>query len=174
MSLSTELLIAAAVVGSVVLQFGEHKLHIWRLVLPIGIVAVFAGKYLTGFPTQGNDLLFELSGAALGIASGLAAGALLEVRRDSEGAILVKAGLANLALWIAIFGARLVFAWFATNSPSFDHQLGVFSYQHQITGAAAWTAFFILQAVLMVGVRALYVGARAFRTALPAAASVAA
>jgi hypothetical protein len=161
MNLSTELLIAALVVASVVLQFGQHRLSLWRLLLPVVIVGFFATRYLTGFPTEGNDLIFELVGAGIGVVCGVAAGALLGVRRDVQGRVLVTAGIANIALWVAIFGARLVFAWFATNSASFDHALGVFSHQHQITGQAAWTAFFILQAILMIAVRTVFVGARA-------------
>jgi hypothetical protein len=174
MPITTELLIAGLVVASVVMQFGVHRLSPWRIVMPVVIVAVFAGRYLPGIPTQGNDLVFELVGAGLGIACGLAAGALIGVRRSADGKILVTAGLANVALWVAIFGARLVFVWLAQNSPSFDHQLGVFSSQHQITGEAAWTTFFVLQAILMVAVRAAYVGIRALTAPSPALTQLAA
>ena len=161
MPITTELLIAALVVTSVIMQFGVHRLSPWRVILPVVIVGVFAGRYLTGIPTQGNDLIFELVGAGLGIACGLAAGVLIGVRRDGDGHILVTAGIANVVLWVAIFGARLVFVWLAQNSASFDHELGVFSYQHHITGEPAWTTFFVLQAILMVSVRAAFVGVRA-------------
>lgn len=174
MPITTELLIAALVVTSVIMQFGVHRLSPWRLLLPVVIVGVFAGRYLTGIPTQGNDPIFELIGAALGIACGLAAGALIGVRRDGDGRILVTAGIANLVLWVTIFGARLLFVWLAQNSASFDHQLGVFSYQHQITGEAAWTTFFVLQAILMVGVRAAFVGVRALMAAAEMPARLAA
>ena len=174
MPITTELLIAGLVVASVVMQFGVHRLSPWRIVMPVVIVAVFAGRYLSGIPTQGNDLVFELVGAGLGIACGLAAGALIGVRRSGDGRILVTAGLANVALWVAIFGARLAFVWLAQNSRSFDHQLGIFSYQHQITGEAAWTTFFVLQAILMVAVRAAYVGIRALTAPSPVPAQLAA
>lgn len=174
MDLKTELLIAALIVGSVLLQFGERKLVWWRLVLPLAIVGYFAAKYLTGFPTQGNDLLFELTGAMIGIATGLIAGALMGVRRTEQDQILVRAGIAYAALWIVVFGARIAFAWVATNNAAFDRQLGLFSYQHQITGEAAWTAFFILQAVLMVAVRSGLVGVRALLAKRPHYQSLAA
>ena len=164
MDLSTELLIAALIVGSVLLQFGAHRFSLWRLVLPLGIVGWVGWKYLAGFPTQGNDLIFELAGAGIGVAAGLVASALMGVGRNAKGQVMLTAGVAYAAFWILVFAARIGFAWLATNSPSFDHQLGLFSYQNHITGPAAWTAFFILQAVVMVVVRSLVVGARALLT----------
>ena len=162
MDLTTELLIAGLIVGSVLLQFGEHRVSPWRLVLPLAIVGYFAARYLTGFPTAGNDLVFELTGAGIGIVTGAIAAALTGVRRDARGDVFVTAGVLYVAFWIAVFAARIGFAVAATNSHDFARQLGSFSYQYGITGAAAWTAFFILQAVLMVGVRTVVVGARAF------------
>src|ERR1700739_2520935 len=108
MNLGTEVLIAALIIASVVLQFGEHRLSLWRLLMPIVIVGHFTTRSMTGFPTQGDDLIFELIGAGIGVATGLAAGALLGVRRDFQGRILVTAGIANIAFWATIFGARLV------------------------------------------------------------------
>jgi len=160
MDLSTEILIAVLIVGSVLLQFGEHRYQAWRLLAPLAIVAYFATRYLSGIPTQGNDLLFEIAGAAIGIVTGVVAALLMGVRRDAKGDAILTAGVLYAGFWIVVFGARLAFAFAATNSHEFDRQLGLFSYQHQITGAAAWAAFFIFQAVLMVVVRSLIVGAR--------------
>jgi hypothetical protein len=173
MNLSTEILIAALIVGSVLLQFGEHKMTLWRLLLPLGIVAWAAARYLTGFPTEGNDLLFELAGLAIGVATGLIAAVLMGVRRAEKGQVWLTAGIAYAAFWIVIFGARIAFAWLATNSSAFERQIGLFSYYNHITGAAAWTAFFILQAIAMVVVRSLVVGVRAL-LAPPAEAQIAA
>ena len=162
MDLKTELLIAGLIVGSVLLQFGERRVSVWRIVLPLGIVGYFAAKYLTGFPTEGNDLIFELIGAGLGVVTGAIAAALTGVRRNARGDVLITAGVLYAAFWIAVFAARIGFAVAATNNHDFVRQLGIFSYQHGITGAAAWTAFFILQAVLMVAVRTIVVGVRAY------------
>ena len=165
MNLSTEVLIAVLIVGSVLLQFGDHRLALWRLVAPLAIVGYFGAKYLTGFPTAGHDVIFELAGAAIGVVTGIVAAALMGIRRDAQGSIIVSTGILYAAFWIVVFGARIAFAYAATNSADFARQLGTFSYQYGITGAAAWTAFFILQAVLMVGVRTVIVGARAFLSA---------
>lgn len=162
MDLTTQLLIAVAIVGSVLLQFGERRLALWRLLLPLAIVGYFGVKYLNGFPTAGHDLIFEFSGAAIGIVTGVIAAVLMGVRRDAQGNILVSAGILYAAFWIVVFGARIAFAYAATNSTDFARQIGTFSYQFGITGAAAWTAFFILQAVLMVGVRTAVVAGRAY------------
>ena len=162
MDLSTEILIAVLIVGSVLLQFGEHRVSAWRLVLPLGIAGYFASRYLTGVPTAGNDLIFELVGAGIGIVTGAIAAALTGVRRDGQRNLIVTTGVLYAGFWIVVFAARIGFAVAATNSSAFVRQLGIFSYQHGITGAAAWTAFFILQAVLMVAVRTIVVGARAF------------
>ena len=162
MDLSTQIVIAVLIVGSVLLQFGDHRLALWRLISPVAIVAFVGVKYLTGFPTAGTDLIFELSGAAIGIITGLVAAVLMGVGRDTRGNVIVSAGIAYAAFWIVVFGARIAFAYAATNSANFARQLGIFSYQHGITGAAAWTAFFILQAILMVGVRTAVVAGRAY------------
>ncbi|HVH64402.1 MAG TPA: hypothetical protein VM674_00070 [Candidatus Acidoferrum sp.] len=161
MDLTTSVLIAVAIVASVLLQFGERRMNVWRALLPLGIVGWVGVKYLTPFPTAGNDLLFELTGAALGVVTGVIAAVLTGVRRDGQGNVLLTAGVIYAAYWIAIFGARIAVALAATNSPDFDRQLGLFSYQHDITGPAAWTAFFVLQAIMMVGVRTVIVLVRA-------------
>jgi hypothetical protein len=162
MSLTTELLIAAGIITSMALQLGEHRASARRLLGPLAIVTGFAVFYLKGVPTSGNDGLFVMAGVGLGALLGSLAALLMDVRRNAAGQVVFSAGLAYLALWIVVFGSRLAFAFAATNSPTVMHQIGVFSYQHGITSAAAWTAFFILQAIVMVGVRTVIVGARAY------------
>lgn len=159
MSVTTELLIAAAIIVSVALQFGDHQLTWQRLLLPLAIVAGFAIYYLKTIPTSGGDGLFTLAGLVTGIVLGSAAGALIRMRRDA-GRLMVTAGVAYLALWIVVFGARLAFALIATNSPETFRQLFIWAYEHGIS-EAGWTAAFMLQAIAMVGVRTLTVVGRA-------------
>lgn len=157
MDLTSQILIAALVVGSIAFQYGRRQLNLLRLALPIAGVAYAGARYLTGIPTEGGDLLFAtvglLSGAALGVFSSW----LMGVERVAGKTYLV-AGVAYVAMWVAVFAARLAFAWGVQNV--FGHQVGVFSYQHQLT-AAGWIAFFILQAIAMVAARTVVIGARA-------------
>ena len=56
----------------------------------------------------------------------------------------MHAGAAYGGLWIAVIGGRCVFAYGAEHW--FGRAIGEFSMTHQITGADAWTAAFILMA----------------------------
>ena len=159
MNSGTELLIAAAIIGSMLLQFGTHPASIRRLVTPLAIVAAFAVIYLKTVPTSGNDGLFALSGAVIGLVLGGAAAVLMKVRRGADGRALLVAGLPYIALWVVVFGARLAFVEIATNSPDTLRQLFIWAYEQGIT-QNGWTAFFMLQAVVMVGLRTLVTGVR--------------
>ena len=159
MNVQTELLIAVAIIGSMVLQFGEHRVTWHRLLAPVAIVIGFAVFYLKAIPTSGNDGLFTLVGVTLGIVLGALAAALMRVGRDTSGRRVTKAGLAYVSLWTVVFGGRLAFALVATNSPETLRQLFIWTYQHGIT-QTGWTAFLMLQAIAMVGLRTVVVWAR--------------
>lgn len=161
MSVWQEFLITAAIVVSMALQFGEHALSWRRLLIPLAIVAGFAVYYLKAIPTSGGDGLFTLVGVAIGVVLGTAAGLLMGVRREATGRVVTTAGIAYVALWVIVFGARLAFVQVATNSPQDLRDVFIWAYQHGIT-QAGWTAFFILQALVMVGLRTGVVAARAF------------
>jgi hypothetical protein len=161
MSVWQEFLIAAAVIVSVVSQFGERPLNWIRVMLPLAIVTGFALYYLKAVPTSGGDAWFTLGGLVVGLVSGAIAAALMGLRREN-GRLIVSAGLAYVAFWIAVFGARLAFAVIATNSPETLRQLFVWSYEHGIT-EVGWTAAFFAQAIAMVGLRTLLVAFRAVR-----------
>jgi len=159
MSVQQEFLIAAAIIVSMALQFGEHPLSWRRVLLPLVIVGGFAVYYLKAIPTSGNDGLFTAGGLVAGIALGAIAAALMGVRHAS-GRVILTAGIAYVALWVVVFAARFAFAVIATDSPDTLRDLFVWSFQHGIT-QAGWTAAFILQALAMVGVRTIVVLARA-------------
>jgi hypothetical protein len=154
MNITTEILIAVAIVGSILLQFGSHAIDWRRVALPLLIVSGFAVYYLKGIPTGGNDLLFTLAGLGLGVLLGAVAGVLMGVRRDTTGRVILTAGVAYAALWIVVFAARLGFVLIAQNSPSTFRDLFIWAFQHGIT-EEGWTDFFLLQALAMVGVRTL-------------------
>jgi hypothetical protein len=127
-----------------------------RFTLPLLLVAVAAGVFLRNVPTAGNDLGLELAGVAAGAVLGLVAAALVRVHRDTTGRLVMRAGAAYAALWIAVIGGRCVFAYGADHW--FGRAIGEFSMTHRITGADAWTAAFILMALAMVVVRVAATG----------------
>ncbi len=168
MNIWQEFLIAAAIIVSMALQFGEHPLSWRRVLLPLVIVGGFAVYYLKAIPTSGNDGLFTLGGAVLGLALGTVAAMLMRVRLES-GRVILSAGIAYVALWVIVFGARFAFALVATNSPDTLRQLFIWTYEHGIT-ETGWVAALMLQAITMVGIRTLVVMGRSVMVAkrLPA------
>jgi len=134
--------------------------------VPALVVAAVAATYLRDLPTLGSDVALELAGLAVGAALGVAAAGLTRVHR-ADGRLVVTAGKGFALLWVGVVGGRVAFAEWATHTGA--RAVGEFSARHQITGADAWTAAFVLMAVAMVVVRygatALVVGARARRTA---------
>ena len=85
--------------------------------------------------------------------------------------MVMRAGLAYAALWIAVIGGRILFAYGADHW--FPRAIGRFSMTHQITGADAWTAAFILMALVMVLVRVTVSGVMTLRAARRPAAALA-
>lgn len=149
-------------------NLGTRTVSRARFTLPLLLVAVAAAVFLRDVPTAGHDLGLELAGIAAGALLGLVAAALVRVHRDATGRLVMRAGAAYAVLWIAVIGGRCMFAYGA------DHWLrraiGEFSMTHQITGADAWTAAFVLMALAMVITRVAATGvatARAARRPVP-------
>jgi hypothetical protein len=132
-------------------NLGTRTVSRSRFTLPLLLVAVAAGVFLRNVPTVGHDIALEVAGVAAGAVLGLVAAALVRVRRDAAGRLVMRAGAAYAALLIAVIGGRCVFAYGADHW--FRAAIGRFSMTHQITGADAWTAAFILMALTMVVVR---------------------
>ena len=128
------------------------------------VVAGYA--YLRGLPTIGNDTRLELAGLTAGAVLGIVAALFVRVERGANGSIVTRAGAAFAALWIVVIGGRMVFAYGAEHW--FGRAVGEFSMTHQITGADAWTAAFILMALAMVVVRVAATGVATAVAALAA------
>lgn len=151
-------------------QLGRHTLSPRRFLLPLVAVVVVAFTYLKGVPTVGGDLPFEIVCALIGAAFGLLAASLVHVERDARtGKLVTQAGIAYAAVWAFVFGGRLAFGWAASNV--WQSAVVRFSIDHAITGAAAWTAAFVLMAIAMVATRTVVLAARALwvRQLAPAA-----
>ena len=132
-------------------NLGTRTVRRSRFTLPLLLVAIAAVVFLRDVPTLGNDLALEVVGVVAGAVLGLVAAALVRVDRDSSDQLVMRAGLAYAALWIAVIGGRMLFAYGADHW--FSGGIGQFSSDHAITGADAWTATFILMALSMVVVR---------------------
>ncbi|HXT36302.1 MAG TPA: hypothetical protein VN837_12060 [Chloroflexota bacterium] len=141
-------------------QLGRRSLSLRRFLLPLVAVVAVAFSYLKGIPTAGGDLSFEIICTLIGVAFGLLATSLVRVERDGQtGRLMTQAGIAYAAVWLVAFGGRLAFGWAA--SSVWQRQVGQFSFDHQITGADAWTAAFVLMAIAMVATRTVGLAARA-------------
>ena len=150
-------------------NLGTRPLTRGRLLLPVALVGVAAWFLLRDLPTLGNDPGLEIVGAATGVVLGVVAGLLVRVRADGSGALVTHAGAGYAALWVAVIGGRVAFAYGADHW--FPSAIGRFSITHQITGADAWTAAFVLMALAMVLVRVVTTAAAA-RAARPAPRTV--
>jgi hypothetical protein len=144
-------------------NLGTRTVSRARFALPLLLVAVAAAVFLRDVPTAGNDVGLELAGVGVGAVLGLVAAALVRVDRNRAGRLVMRAGAAYAALWIAVIGGRCVFAYGADHW--FGRQIGEFSMTHRITGADAWTAAFILMALAMVVVRVAATGVTTARVA---------
>jgi hypothetical protein len=157
---TTEIITFAGLAALVIAtQVGRHQFSLRRLLLPI-LAAGFVGyHYLHSVPTVGGDLDFEVSLSIAGALCGMLAAGLMNVERDERtGQVVTEAGPAYASLWVIIFGGRLAFAWAASNL--WSHQVAQFSFQHAISGSAAWTAAFVLMALSMVVARTAAVALR--------------
>ena len=144
-----------------------------RLALPVLLVLVAGAVFLHDMPTAGHDVALEVAGAGAGVLLGVAAAALVRVERNRVGRLVMRAGAAYAALWVAVIGGRMLFAYGADHW--FPAAIGRFSMTHQITGGDAWTAAFILLSLSMVLTRVAASGvliARASRRPAPTAGLV--
>jgi hypothetical protein len=119
-----------------------------RLMLPVLLVVAAGAVFLRDVPTAGHDVALDVDGIGAGVVLGVVAGVLVRVDRDRIGRLVMRAGAAYAALWVAVIGGRILFAYGADHW--FPAAIGRFSMSHQITGADAWTAAFVLLSLSMV------------------------
>ncbi len=141
-------------------NLGSRALTRRRFTVPLFVVAAAGWFYLSDAPTLGNDGMLELAGLLAGVALGTLAAFTVRVRREGD-RVVATAGVAFAALWVAVIGGRVLFAYGADHW--FPRAIGEFSRDHFITGADAWTAAFVLMALAMVVSRLAVTGLRALR-----------
>lgn len=136
------------VVLTVVLEadLGTRKITWMRLARPVVVAGVIISFYLKGVADSGSGLALELGLAALGIVLGLAAGAVFGVFRDADGFPRSRAGAGYAALWVAVIGARIGFAYATSHSRSLQVWLGT----HHVTGAALTDALIFMAAGMLL------------------------
>lgn len=158
-----ELLLNLGVLAFVLVSgLGTRALTRRRFRLPIVIVVAVGFIFLRTVPTSGNDVGLEVALGLVGVAFGALAGGLMAVRRDPvDGSLVTKAAALYAALWIAVIGARILFAYGSEHW--FPGQIATFSREHAITGASAWTAAFVIMAIAMVATRLVVTGLKASR-----------
>ena len=136
------------VVLTVVLEadLGTRKITWMRLARPVVVAGVIISFYLKGVAGSGSALALELGLAALGIVLGIAAGAAFGVFRDSRGVPRSRAAAGYAALWIAVIGARIGFAYATSHSRSLQVWLGT----HHVSGAALTDALIFMAAGMLL------------------------
>jgi hypothetical protein len=139
-----------ALILVVLRQIRWSRIDAMTVLVPLGIVAFVAYKYLSPIPTGGNDLLVIGAFAAVGTALGIAGGLATHVRVD-QGKVFVRAGFVAAGLWILSMGGRLAFTLWLEHGGG--PTLMRFSEQHQITSVQAWVSALILMVLCEVGTR---------------------
>ena len=146
---TAEWILNCTLLGWVLLRnLGTRPVTRSTYLVPLAVVAVAAGVYLRVVPGGGHDHLLELTGVGAGVVFGLAASAATGFLRDGSGRLLARAGVAFAAVWVVAIGGRIAFAELATHG--WGPAVARFSVAHQITGADAWRAAFVLMALVMV------------------------
>ncbi|GAA1995450.1 hypothetical protein [Catenulispora subtropica] len=140
------IIVLASVLGT---DLGRRKVGAARLLRPMIAAAVIVPLYVKHPATDGTGLVLELAGAAVGLLLGLAAAALLKVRRDEAGVVRTQAGAWYAALWTAVIGARLMFSYGANHW--FTHQLGTWMYDHRVTVDALTDTLIVMAIAMLLG-----------------------
>ena len=153
---TTDWIIDIALILIVIRQLREEQLTLRFVLLPLGIVAFVAHKYLHAVPTSGHDLVLVGLALALGTVFGIAGGLLTRVRAE-DGRAYVRAGAGAAALWIGSMTARLGFIIWITHSGQDD--LVRFSIGHHLS-ADVWQSALILLALSEVVTRVAIIVAR--------------
>lgn len=140
---------------------GTKPLTSTRFIRPLVLIAIAAAVFLRSISTGGHDERLELAGVLTGFVLGTFAGLLVRVERDRNGQLVTRAGAAYAAIWIAVIGGRVLFAYGADHW--FTEQIDKYSMTHEITSAEAWADAFILMSLTMLLTRLAVTGVAAIR-----------
>lgn len=143
----------------IVTVIGKRKVTLATYLRPLVIVGGVGCFFLQELPTSGHDVQLELAGILLGVIFGVVATAASRVQREGSD-VVVQSGGAYALVWLAAIGLRVAFAELATTNAAFGRLVASFSVAHQITGADAWRAAFVLMALGMVLTRVALIALR--------------
>lgn len=162
MSTTQWILSLALLAWALLRNLGTREVTRGTFLLPLVIVAVAASYFLFPLPTAGNDLDLVVAFGLVGVMFGLAAAAVTRLHHH-DGRLVATAGAGFAALWLVMIGGRVVFAEWANGAGA--RTVGMFSRDHGVTGADAWTAAFVVMALGMVLARTVALAVRARRSA---------
>ncbi len=158
---TTQWILSLALLGwALVRNLGTRQVTRGTFVLPLLIVVVAASFFLFPLPTAGNDLELVVVCGIVGVLFGMAASAVTRLH-DRDGRLVATAGAGFAALWLVMIGGRIAFAEWANGAGS--RAVGMFSRDHAISGADAWTAGFVVMALGMVLARTVALAVRSHR-----------
>jgi hypothetical protein len=161
---ATGYIINAILVLLVLRQIRAARLDLRSLVLPVLLVAGAAAYYLHSVPTAGNDIVLDITLAAVGAALGILCALATSLWRGRDGYAMARAGGIAAVLWIAGIGCRMGFAF--ASSHGAGPAIARFSAAHSITSGDAWVAALVMMALAEVTARLVALRVRASR--LPA------
>jgi hypothetical protein len=159
---TSEYLLNAAFVLLVLRQARERELDRRSVIVPLMLMLFVGSQYLHALPTAGNDLVFIVLLAIVGLTLGVLGGFATQVRAGERGVALARVGWIAGGLLVLGIGARMAFAFAVGHG--FEDAVRSFSIAHQI-GAEAWPAALVLMALVEVGSRIAVVQVRGHRLA---------
>ena len=141
-----------------------------RILRPLLVAAVIVPLFIKAPVSSGTGLTLEIAGIALGLVCGLAAAALMRVRRSAvTGKPVSQAGFGYAVLWTVVIGARAAFSYGCVHW--FPVQLLHFAESHRLT-VDGLTDALVFMAIAMLVARTVGLAARAARLAPAGSQSV--
>lgn len=142
-----------------------RKVGRMRILRPLIVAAVIVPLFARSPASGGTALALEIGGTVAGVLLGVAAAALIRVRRSpATGGAVSSAGYGYAALWTAVIAARATFSYGAVHW--FPTQLVTWGIAHRV-GINALTDSLVFMAIAMLVTRTLGLAARAARLAAP-------
>ncbi|MFE9689630.1 hypothetical protein [Micromonospora sp. NPDC005806] len=151
--MSTALTLANLAIVAVLLarDWGHRRVSLLALLRPLLLSAVVVPFVMPGWDLTGNGLLLELATVAAGALLGVLASSFMRVTVDATGRAWTDAGLAYVAVWIAIAASRQAFIYGCQHW--FTRDLGAFLVGNRISVNAFADSIMLLTLTTVVANR---------------------